>query len=126
MSMTLMAAPALADRPFHFSDARTFFDIDPCSGEEDEITLNFDFSIHEHRNNFVAHVDRSGSTALGYEMIAGTETFVGNKGGERGSFVDQWRHPDGSTFMVHGSFAFNANQGEVLVDRFSITCIGNG
>lgn len=126
MLMTLMAAPALADPPIRFTDSNTFTDFDPCSGLEDEITINFDVSIHEHRNNFVVHVGRSGHTALGYEMIAGVEAFVGNKGGERGSFVDQWRHPDGSKFMVHGSFAYNANQDEVLVDRFSITCIGNG
>ncbi len=123
---TLFAAPALADKPFTFADSVTFVDVNPCSGVEDEITINVEVSIHEHRNNFVVHVGRSGSTVSGYTMIAGAESFVANKGVERGTFVDQWRHPDGSKFMVHGNFLFNANQGEVLVDNFSLTCIGNG
>ncbi len=122
----MLAAPALADSPVRFTDSVTFGDVNPCSGLDDEITLNFDVAIHEHRNNFVVTVQRSGSTTSGYTMIAGSETFVANNGGERGRFVDQWRHPDGTKFRVLGSFNYNANKDEVLVDEFSLTCIGNG
>ena len=122
----LASAPALADRPFTFTDSVTFVDVNPCTGLDDEITINVEVSIHEHRNNFVVYVGRTGSTASGYTMISGTESFVANNGVERGAFVDQWRHPDGSKFMVHGRFVFNVNQLEVLVDGFSLTCIGNG
>lgn len=121
----LLAAPALANPPFTFTDSVTFVDENPCTGLDDEITINVEVTIHEHRNNFVVYVGRSGSTASGYTMIGGTDSFVANSGVERGAFVDQWRHPDGSKFMVHGSFVFNINQLEFQVDRFSLTCIGN-
>ena len=123
----LVAAPALADPPSTFTDSPPpFVDVNPCTGLDHDITLNFEVSIHEHQNNFVVHVGRTGSTDDGYTMIGGTESFVANSGVERGTFVDQWRHPDGSKFMVHGSFVFNVNQLELQVDRFSLTCIGNG
>ena len=59
MLMTITAVPALADRPFTFTDSSTFVDIDPCTGHDDEITIDVEVSIHEHRNNFVVHVARS-------------------------------------------------------------------
>ncbi|MCZ6519596.1 MAG: hypothetical protein O6853_07355, partial [Actinobacteria bacterium] len=96
MLVMLLAAPALADRPFTFTDSDTFVDVNPCTGLDDEITINVEVTIHEHRNNFVVYVGRSGSTASGYTMIGGTESFVANSGVERGTFVDQWRNPDGS------------------------------
>lgn len=126
MLMTITAAPALADRPFTFTDSVTFIDVNPCTGHDDEITINVEVAIHEHRNNFVVHVDRSGHTLAGYDMIAGTESFVATHGIERGTFVDQWRHPDGSKFKVHGSFAYNLNQDELKFDNFRLECIGNG
>ena len=126
MFATVLAVPALADAPFTFSDSSTFEDVNPCSGEVDEITINFEVSIHEHRNNFVVTVGRSGSTDSGYTMIGGTETYVENRGGVHDAFVDQWRHPDGSKFMVHGIIGYNANQDEVKVEKFGLTCIGNG
>ena len=122
----LLAAPALANPPLTFTDSVTFVDVNPCTGLDHEITINFEVSIHEHRNNFVVRVGRSGSTDDGYTMIGGTESFVANNGVERGTFVDQWRNPDGSKFMVHGRFVFNINQLEFQVDGFSLTCIGNG
>ena len=123
----LSAAPALADVPFTFTEfGDPFGSVNPCTGLEHDVTINVEVAIHEHQNNFVVHVGRSGSTSDGYTMIAGTESFVANGNVERGAFVDQWRHPDGSKFRVNGSFLFNINQMELLVDNFSLTCIGNG
>jgi hypothetical protein len=123
--MTALAAPAMADSPITFSDSRTFTDVNPCTGLEHEITLNFDVSIHAHANNLVVTAQRSGSTDSGDTMIAGTETFVANTGGERATFVDQWRNPSGYKYMVRGNFMFNANTGELQFDTFGITCMGN-
>lgn len=125
MLAVLIAAPAMADKPFTFSDSVTFPDVNPCTGLDDEITLDLVVSIHEHQNNFVVHVDRSGSTSSGFTMIAGTENFVENNNAVSGAFVDQWRHPDGSKFIAQGHFAFNINQDKLLVDSFSLRCIGN-
>ena len=125
--VTLVAAPAVADAPITFTDQGTpFTSVNPCTGLDHEITINFEVSIHEHRNNFVVHVGRTGTTDDGYTMIRGTESFVTNSGVERGHLVDQWRHPDGSKFMARSSFVFNVNQLELKVGSFSLTCIGNG
>jgi hypothetical protein len=121
-----VAAPAMADKPVTFSDSDTFTDVNPCTGLEHEITINLEGSIHEHQNNMVVKAQRSGSADDGSTMIAGTDTFVVNKGGERGTFFDQWRNPAGYKYMVHGNYLFNANKGEVLVLSVTLTCIGNG
>lgn len=126
MSMTLMAAPpVLANEPVTFTDSFTFTDVNPCSGVDHEITIDVVLSIHEHRNNEVVHGDRSGTTDSGFTMIAGTESFVANGDVERVAFTDQWRHPDGSKFVAQGQFVFSLNRLELLVDNFSLRCLGS-
>ena len=126
MFTTVLAVPALADKPFTFTDSTTFEDVNPCSGAVDEITINFEVSIHVHNNNFVVTEKRTGSTASGYTMIAGTAKWVENSGGAQAGFMDQWRHPDGSKFRAWGTISYNANKDEVVVDRFVLACIGGG
>lgn len=124
-----LAGPALADKPVTFTDSVTFPDDNPCTEgfdpNEHEVTINFVVSVHEHRNTFVLHSRRSGSTSSGFTMINGTESFVVNQNVERGAFMDQWRHPDGSKFVAQGHFLFNLNTGELVVERVSFRCLGN-
>jgi hypothetical protein len=82
-------------------------------------------SIHEHQNNTVVHVERSGTTDSGFIMIAGTYSFVANANVEREALTDQWRHPDGSKFVAQGQVVFNLNKGEVSVEHGSLRCLGN-
>ena len=126
MFMTLTAAPpVLADKPVTFTDSVTFTDVNPCTGVDHELTIEFVVSIHEHQNNFVVHLDRSGTTDSGFTMIAGTDSFVANANVEREALTDQWRHPDGSKFVAQGQFVLNLNQGEVLVNHGSLRCLSN-
>ena len=126
MFITLTAAsPVLADAPVSFTDSVTFTDVNPCTGEDHEVTIDFVVSVHEHQNNFVVHLERSGTTDSGFTMIAGTESFVANANVERLALADQWRHPDGSKFVAQGQFLFNLNQGEVLAEHDSLRCLGN-
>ena len=126
MFMTLTAAPpVLADRPVTFTDSDTFTDVNPCTGVDHELTIESVVSIHEHQNNFVVHLDRSGTTDSGFTMIAGTSSFVASANVERATLTDQWRHPDGSKFVAQGQFVLNLSQGEVLVDNGSLRCLGN-
>ena len=113
-----------AAQPVRFSDSVTFTDINPCTGHENQVTLNIGVTIHEHERNVVVTTRTTGSTSDGY-TVRGGDSFVGNAGGERGTFNFQARGPNGEKFRVHGNFAFNANQGELKFDRFSLTCIGN-
>ena len=123
--VTALAAPALANKPITFQASDTFPDVNPCSGEEMQVTINFDVSIHEHSNNLVVLIHRTGTTDSGFTMKKGIESFIANSNVERGVFQDQWRHPDGSKFRASGSFVFNINKGELLVDRFDLVCLGD-
>lgn len=120
MGLTTQAG---ADAPIRFQDSVTFTDINPCTGLEHEITINFDVSIHEHQNNFVLHLGRSGTTDDGYSMH-GAESQTGTSGGFRAHFVDIWKSSDGSKFRVLGNFVANDNQEEIKVDSFSFKCLG--
>ena len=126
IAMLFAAAPAVADAPISITDSSTFVDVNPCTEEPHEVTINFDVSLHLHGDREVVSIARSGSTDDGYTMIAGAESFVFNGNVARGAFVDQWRNDDGSKFMVHGNFLFHIKKDELLVDRFRLTCIGNG
>ena len=126
MFMTLTgASPVLADRPDTFTDSVTFTDVNPCTGVDHEVTINFEVSVHENRNTLVVHADRSGTTDSGFTMIAGTQSFVSNGNIERVGLTDQWRHPDGSKFVSQGQIVFNLNQQEVLVEHGSLRCLGS-
>lgn len=120
----LGAAPAAADAPIESSGSVTFIDINPCTATEMEVTINLDFAEHHHRNNFVGHVSRTGTTDDGYVMDHGVENFVDNGNVARGAFSDIWRHPDGSKFVAQGGFVFDIVNGEPRVERFSLRCIG--
>ena len=125
MFITLTAAPpVLADKPVTFTDSVRFTDVNPCTGVDHELTIVSEVSIHEHQNNFVVHLDRSGTTDSGFTMIAGTYSFVANANVEREALTDQWRHP-GSKFVAQGQFVLNLNQGEVLVNHGSLRCLSN-
>lgn len=124
LAVGLGVVPASADAPTTFSVSVTFDEVNPCSGADVSITLNFDISEHQgHSKNFVAHVSRSGSTSDGYTMVNGVESFVFNGNVARGSFTDMWQHPDGSKFRVSGVFVDNIRQQDFKVDKFALTCL---
>ena len=57
-------------------------------------------------------------------MVAGAENFVDNGNRLKDTFVDQWRHADGSKFTVHGGVVVDLDSGELVVDQLSLRCIG--
>lgn len=123
-TMAAGISTAAADQPTTATDSVTFPATNPCTGSDHMVTLNFEFRDHVgHENNFVGHSSRTGTTDDGYVMNNGVENFVANKNVVRGTFTDQWRHPDGSKFRVKGVYV--ERQGEVVVDKFSVSCIGN-
>lgn len=123
MLSTVYIPQAGADQPVQFEFSLTFSDVNPCTGLDIDITLNLVIEEHMHQNNFVAKLRRTGSTSDGFIMQNGTESFVETPNGIRGSFMDQWRGPDGQKFRVRG--VFNENHGELKTDQFSLLCIGN-
>jgi len=118
------AIPVLADKPSNFSFSTSFDAVDPCTGLPHVVTIFFDIYEHvDHKNNFVAHVIRTGDTSDGYELFSGHEVVVGNKNVYVYKFKDMWRSDDGRMFKVVQRFTFNSNQDEVKIDTFEIRCI---
>jgi hypothetical protein len=116
-----MAGPATADKPIHFSDSVSFQDVNPCTGDPMDITINADVSIHEHGNSFVVHVATSGIATGGFTMH-GVEHFVENKNVVTLGFKDVWNNGEGSKFEASGRFKINKDGS--VVDEFSLRCVG--
>lgn len=117
-----LASPAAADAPAEISVTDTFVDINPCTGEEHEVTINVDIREHIHANgNIVARATRTGTTSDGYVMDHGRDSFVFNGNVARGTLNDVWRSADGSVFQAQGVFV--AKEDGVVVDRFRLRCI---
>ena len=125
--LTTMTVPSSADKPVDFPvPPAEFDDFDPCTGEIQSITIFLDVLLHQHKNNFVATVVRTGFTSAGYQMFAGTQVQLQNfNGGIFGDrFVDMWRNDDGRMFQAAGNFVFDTNTNEVRVEHFNFQCIG--
>ena len=116
-------SPTSADAPIIVTDERTFDDVNPCTSEVDTISLFFTVYIHDHKNNFVVHVQRNGITASGYTLLNGQEQFVDNSQVITAHFKDIWLSADGSMFEAAGRFLLNVNQGDVKVDSLALRCI---
>ena len=123
----LMTAPmssTVADRPIGFEVfPDTFWDIDPCTGQLQEVTLTGYAYLHEHRNNFVFRVERAGFTNSGYILFSGSLREASNGHSYQFFFNDRWRAEDGRMMQVAGNFVFNLNTSEVKVDKFVFRCI---
>lgn len=125
LMIAALAPAALADRPTLFTDSDTFTDVNPCTGEEHEVTINFEFYDHDHENGaFVSLAVRSGTTDSGYVMQNGRDILVFTGDIVVAPFMDQWRHPDGSKFVARGVFIGDFRDFQVRVDNFSLECIG--
>ena len=119
----LSAGTASADRPFEDSFSDTFTDVNPCTGDEQEVTINGVVSVHLHGDRRVVHIDRTGTTDDGYVMDHGVGSFVFNGHVDRSTFTDNWVDSNGSRFQAQGSFVYNLNKDELIVDRFRVRCI---
>lgn len=128
MTLLLVAGltpAAFADEPVLITDSDTFTDVNPCTGEGHEVTINFEFYDHEHENGaFVSPAVRSGTTDDGYVMQNGRDILVFTGNIVVAPFMDQWRHPDGSKFVARGVFVGDFRDFQIRVDTFSLECIG--
>ena len=121
---TLAAAgPAGADKPERFEDSVTFVDVNPCTGLDHEVTINFEIALHEHGQRNVVNIKRSGSTDDGYQMTPGSREHVTvNDSWIIGSFRDKWSDGDGSAFRAQGRIKIVRETGEPIRDDFDLFC----
>lgn len=121
-----IGSPASADKPVEFSESGTFPDINPCTGEPMMVTFNVNVRVHEHGERFVVRSSATGTTDDGYVMDHGGGTQVFNGNNFRSVFTDNWYHEDGSRFQARGVVVVSGEEppGEVLVDKFTLRCLG--
>jgi len=122
--LAVLTAPASADQPMVLTNVVTFVDENPCTGLDHTITIFLNAFIHDHNNNFVVHVERTGITDSGYTMFNGHAQFVDNSHVIVNTFKDLWRsEDDGSMFEAAFTMIVNLNQGEIKVQEGAIRCI---
>lgn len=118
-----LAVPAFAD-PVIESGSVTFVDINPCTGEEDLITINFVDEIHHHDGVHIVEGRRTGQTASGFIMSSGV--FQVRDDGETAHirFRDVWRNPTtGEQFHATIEIIIDLASGdEMEVKPFELRC----
>jgi hypothetical protein len=121
-TVSAFGSPAAADAPIEEYASNSFIEPDPCNLESDmETTLTFHVKIHDHKNVNVVVVDFTASTDNGYE---GSGHFTEVGGANHFSFTQNAMvtNADGDRYKV--SVHASGNPHGIVVDRFSIRCIG--
>lgn len=125
----LMAAPAMADRPLVETEEETFGGFNPCTEQDNEVTVIWETRIHDHGHNSVVTAKTTGTTDDGFvlkgvereidsEIVEGTGIF-------HFSFKDVWRNPTtGEAYIVHLTLVIDASTDVWRVENFSERCLG--
>ena len=125
----LMAAPAMADRPVVETEEVTFGGFNPCTEQDNELTVIYETRIHDHGHNSVVTSKTTGTSDDGFvlkgvereidsEIVEGTGIF-------HFSFKDVWRSPTtGEAYIVHLNLVIDANTDTTRVVNFSERCLG--
>lgn len=118
-----LAGPALAAPPDEFTIEFTIDEVDPCSGEADEVSFTFDVQAMPTRKGVAMSIDAEIVTALGYQG-RGHNTFVLNPNRATEVFTHVVRNDDtGDAYVVHGRFDESLRTGEI-VETTTFDCLG--
>jgi hypothetical protein len=118
-------APAAADRPTTISEEISFPDVDPCTGNQHEVTIDVTFLVHVHDGVTVVRRVHELTTSSGYSG-RGTGSFVQNGRVEMFRFTDMLADDSGNRIRASGVFVFDLDSDTARVDRFQLTCVGGG
>jgi hypothetical protein len=117
-------AAAQGGPPERFSERTTFVDLNPCTGELDEYSVDLDILFVGVGEGGAIRIKRSGTTASGYEMQGSSEIGRRNDNFERWDLHDIWHGADGSVIEARGAFGVDLRAGEVVRDDFVLRCLG--
>ena len=135
LALTAFGAQSVsADNPVPIEDSFSFPDTNPCTNKPMVVTINVVVRVHEHRNNFVLNIKRSGTTDDGFVMRSGapeTQHWNTVSGAAGSQFKDFWTNPDtgqkfhvrGNVNVVFGPDGPDAPPLEVKSDVFSLRCV---
>jgi hypothetical protein len=120
---TGLALPAQADPPVAETWTDVFTDVNPCSGENHELTISNEARVHQHPNNTVIIASRTGTTDSGFEMVSGTLHLV--RGESTVGLTDVWHNPTtGEKLVAHVTVVLDPNTLTVRIERVSLRCLG--
>ena len=118
-----VAAPVAASSPVVFSTTDTFLDVDPCTGNIHEVTIDVTFYVHDHNGDTVARAVRTVSTSAGYEG-GGVSSYVFNGQVEKFAFSDVLANGSGDRIRARGVFVLDLANGEVRAESSAFVCLG--
>ena len=123
-ALAALVSPAEAAPPERISASATIADVDPCTGDPDDITLHFDVAIHD---------DGQGATVL--TIKSRVETSRGWSGGGTETQLATPNHTAisnlairvtnsaGDVAMIKGHRKIDLTTGDVLVDTHRLICV---
>lgn len=122
LSLAPFAAPAFADAPATFPFVEVFTDENPCTGEDQTITVTGTAYVHEHERVFLVHVDRTITTSAGFEGT-GSSTFVNNGEVLKLSLRDMLASDSGARMRAGFIFVFDLSLGTVKAFHGGVICV---
>jgi len=116
---------AQADRPYVLEIPYSFTDINPCTGDSHDITINFTVRIHDHDGRLVAHEERALETSSGY-YGRGTGSVVMNFKVYKATHNDMLVNEGGERIRVHYTEAIDLKTMPPTIKVYddSVTCLG--
>jgi hypothetical protein len=121
-----LALPAAADRPITVTQEDVFLDQNPCAdpGVLHEVTIISELHIHQHPNNTVITIKRTGTTDSGFEMINGTAHVVDNGNIFTLGLTDLWHNPTtGERFLARFTLVVDLNESIVRAENGALICL---
>jgi hypothetical protein len=121
-----LSTPAMADQPEAFMAGGTFEDVNPCTGNLQEVDVVFAVTHHTHARNEVILVSGNFESSEGYRSSAHglTNVAVINPNWFIQPVHIRMTNPEtGGVYRINGMFTENLRTGEVHLDRESITCV---
>ena len=124
----LAVVPAAAEKPMINEGTTVFTDVNPCTDEPHEITINYADRVQAPKKNGNIVVQLSavdGSTSDGYVLLNRSGRVVENGKWLKEQFTDTWKNLEtGSQFQASLQFMVNTRTGEVTREDFRLRCLG--
>jgi len=124
----LVVVPAAAEKPVIDEGTSVFEDINPCTGELHEITINYADRVQAPKKNGNVVVQLSavdGSTSDGYVLLNSSGRVVENGKWFKQQFTDTWKNFEtGSQLQASLQLMVNTQTGVVTREDFRLRCLG--
>ena len=124
----LAVVPAAAEKPVIDEGTTVFADVNPCTGELHEITINYADRVQAPKKNGNVVVQLSavdGYTSDGYVLLNSSGRVVENGKWYKQQFTDTWKNFEtGGKLQASLQVMVNTETGDVTREDFRLRCLG--